>query len=101
MTVHRIGFTEPDDSELTIFGTPITFQYAGRDYAATVSRSNLKIERMVRQFGAVYHLTREHGRGWLADPCSMILVDSARNGRADLLAERKRLRDVARKLKGL
>lgn len=71
--IQRLASDEPD--EVGLVPKPITFWHHGREYAATVSKSGLKMPVLLAEHGVMYALRGDFGRAWVADPCSMALQD--------------------------
>lgn len=77
--IQRIASDEPE--EVGLVPKPILFWYRGHAFQATVSKSAIGSERLLREYGVVYHLAGEFGRAWIADPCSMALQDGLHGAR--------------------
>ena len=93
--MNRIAADEPD--EVGITPKPIRFYWHGRAYDAEVSRSNVRIDRLLRHAAVVKDFSGEYGRYWLADPCTMALHEGLQGARlvedaaakADRMARRR------------
>lgn len=99
--VSIIGPVEPPTDQLTVIGEQITFNHRGQTFIATVSRSATTPSRFCRDYdGNNIAFQGDSGRRWLVDPCTEALHESVQQRHWDRSLERKRERDIARKLKG-
>lgn len=97
--MNLIASDEPD--QVGVVPKPITFWYRGKRYDATVASSALKPQRIAQQFSTVIQLRDDFGRAWLTDPCSMILQESMHARAMTRSEDRKREREIQRRLKGM
>ncbi len=94
--MNRIASDEPD--EVGIISQPIVFWHRGKAHQAAVSSSAIKPDQLGARLSGGF--TGDLGRSWLADPCTQALNEGLQGRAMTRSEDRKRDREIEKRLKG-